>query len=313
MKRNYQIFVVLLFVLGVGTLMIQQCTPKTKEKASGTATVNHFVGDNACKSCHYAEYKDWLSSDHYKAMQPANDSTVEGNFNDKTFTADGVTTHFFKKEGRYFMNTEGEDGKNHDYQIKYTFGYYPLQQYLIAFPGGKLQATRASWDAKNKKWFHQYAGQKIPAHDWLHWTGNAQNWNTMCAACHSTNLQKNYDFNQDTYHTTYSVMTVSCESCHGPGERHITYIKSEGYKAGEKVKNSYLRVGEAARRFKSILAHPAIQEVLKSAMKKWCLAPCWIIISLKYPPKNFILPAGRQKTRTMCILPLLKVKCTAGA
>ena len=226
--------------------MIQKCTPKTKEKGSGTATANHFVGDNACKSCHYAEYKDWLSSDHFKAMQPANDSTVEGNFNDKTFKADGVTTHFFKKDGHFFINTEGEDGKNHDYQVKYTFGYYPLQQYLIAFPGGKLQATRASWDAKNKKWFHQYAGQKIPPHDWLHWTGNAQNWNTMCAACHSTDLQKNYDPNTDTYHTTYSVMTVSCESCHGPAERHITYIKSGDYKSGESVKNSYLRMGKNA-------------------------------------------------------------------
>ena len=27
-----------------------------------------------------------------------------------------------------------------DYEIAYTFGVYPLQQYLIAFPGGRYQA-----------------------------------------------------------------------------------------------------------------------------------------------------------------------------
>ena len=175
-------------------------------------------------------------------MQVANDSTVEGDFKNTSYTADGVTSHFFKKGDKYFINTQGPDGNNHDYEIKYTFGYYPLQQYLIAFPGGKLQVTRQSWDSKNKKWFDQYAGQKIPAHDWLHWTGNAQNWNTECAACHSTNLQKNYDFNNDTYHTTYSLMTVSCESCHGAGQLHIDYIKSADYKNGKKVKDSYLQM-----------------------------------------------------------------------
>ena len=171
--------IVLLLFLGIGTLMVQQCTPK-KEKAGGTSASNNFVGDQACKNCHKSQYNDWLSSDHFKAMQLANDSTVEGDFNNTSYTADGVTSKFFKKDDKYFINTEGADGKNHDYEIKYTFGYYPLQQYLISFPGGKLQVTRQSWDSKNRKWFDQYAGQKIPAHDWLHWTGNAQNWNTEC-------------------------------------------------------------------------------------------------------------------------------------
>ncbi|MDE3184471.1 MAG: tetratricopeptide repeat protein [Bacteroidota bacterium] len=241
LNKKLKIIVVLLFLSGFASLLIQRCTPKD-EKTVETTNSNHYVGDQTCKSCHASQYKDWLSSDHFKAMQVANDSTVEGDFNNTTYTADGVTSHFFKKAGKYYINTQGPDGNNHDYEIKYTFGYNPLQQYLIAFPGGRLQVTRQCWDVNKKRWFHQYAGQRIPAHDWLHWTGNAQNWNTECAACHSTNLHKNYDFNNDTYHTTYSVMTVSCESCHGAGQMHIDYIKSEAYKNGEKVKNSYLQM-----------------------------------------------------------------------
>lgn len=237
-RKNITVICVLLFV-AAGSFFVQQCTPKTKVENDVTKG-NAYVGDEQCQSCHKTEYNNWLSSDHFKAMQPANDSTVLGNFNNTKYTADGVTSRFFKKDGKFFINTQGEDGANHDYEIKYTFGYWPLQQYLVVFPNGRMQATRQSWDSKNKKWFHQYAGQKIPSHDWLHWTGNAQNWNTMCSRCHSTNLQKNYDFASETYHTTYSVLTVSCESCHGPGKKHIDYINSSDYKNGEKIAGSFL-------------------------------------------------------------------------
>ncbi|MBK9730752.1 MAG: tetratricopeptide repeat protein [Chitinophagaceae bacterium] len=178
-------------------------------------------------------------------MLLANDSTVYGNFNNAVLSADGVTSRFFKKDGKFFINTQGEDGKYYDYEVKYVFGFTPLQQYLIEFPGGRMQSTRASWDTKNKKWFHQYAGQKIPAGDWLHWTGNGQNWNTMCASCHSTNVQKGYDQVSDTYKTTFNEVNVTCESCHGPGKLHIDYINSSNYKTDKKLAGSMLHMTKA--------------------------------------------------------------------
>ncbi|MCF3107251.1 tetratricopeptide repeat protein [Niabella sp. CC-SYL272] len=229
---------ILLFFLG--SLIIVRCSQPEK-KSGEKQTVNDYMGDAACISCHKSEHDQWQLSDHFKAMQPANDSTVLGNFNNASYSADGVTSTFFKKDGKFFINTEGPDGKNHDYQIKYTFGYYPLQQYLVEFDRGRMQATRQSWNSKDKKWFHQYAGQKLAANDWLHWTGNGQNWNTMCAECHSTNLKKNYNSETDSYNTTYSVLTVSCEACHGPAKQHIDYINGDDYKHGTKQAGSYLR------------------------------------------------------------------------
>lgn len=197
-----------------------------------------YVGGQQCKSCHEEAYKDWKMSDHYQAMQHANDSTVLGDFNNATFTADGVISKFFKRDGKFFINTQGASGTNEDFEVLYTFGYYPLQQYLIAFPGGKLQSTRVSWDSKNDKWFNQYAGQNVHHNDWLHWTGNSQNWNTMCASCHSTNLEKNYDFEKDVYNTTWKDINVNCESCHGPGSTHINFVHSNAFQKGEKIYNS---------------------------------------------------------------------------
>lgn len=215
----------------------------TKPSEPPSQAVDHplqYVGSQACQSCHQKQYSDWLVSDHYRAMQHAADSTVLGNFNDATLTADGVTSRFFKRDGKYFINTQGDDGKNHDYEVRYTFGYFPLQQYLIEFPGGRLQATRVSWDSREKKWFHQYPGEKIHHRDWLHWTGNAQNWNTMCASCHSTDLQKNFQFSSDSYSTTWKDINVGCESCHGAGSAHLEFANSDAYKRGSKIENSGL-------------------------------------------------------------------------
>ena len=239
-KKNIIIFSTFLFIIG-GSVLIQNCTPKKKDTVI-LFDSSAFVGSNTCKTCHTKEFNDWEISDHSKAMQVVNDSTVLGDFNDKIFSADGVTYKFFKRDGKYFINTQPDDGNNHDYQIKYTFGYFPLQQYLIEFPDGKMQVTRTSWDSRNKKWFHQYPKQKIPSNDWLHWTGNAQNWNTMCASCHSTDLQKNYDVEKDAYKTTFHEINVSCESCHGAGKSHIDYINGD-YKNGNKIAGSLIKIG----------------------------------------------------------------------
>lgn len=235
------------FILFIGIpLLFQECSPG-KEKSiaddpveGGTA----YVGDAKCKGCHKKEYGDWLESDHYKSMMPANDSTIAGNFNNAVYTADGVTSRFFKRENKFYINTQSADGNNADFEVLYTFGFKPLQQYLIAFPGGRMQAARVSWDVEKKRWFNQYANTKIDFRDWLHWTKGGQNWNTMCADCHSTNLQKNYMPESDSFHTTYSIMNVSCENCHGGGSVHINYVESKEYIPG-KIKGNYLITGSS--------------------------------------------------------------------
>jgi Tfp pilus assembly protein PilF len=70
-----------------------------------------------------------------------------------------------------------------------------------------------------------YPDMEVPAGDWLHWTRNAQNWNGMCAECHSTNLRKNYDPESDTYATTWTDIDVGCEACHGPASRHVEWAR----------------------------------------------------------------------------------------
>jgi predicted CXXCH cytochrome family protein len=187
-----------------------------------------FVGSAACGECHAAELAAWRGSQHALAMRAATAATVLGNFDDASFTQGDVTSRFFKRDGKFFVVTDGPDGKPGEFEIRYTFGVYPLQQYLIAFPDGRLQALGIAWDARpadqgGQRWFHLYPNQSPHAGDPLHWTGIDQTWNFMCAECHTTELHKNYDAATNRYATTWAEIGVGCEACHGPGSAHVAW------------------------------------------------------------------------------------------
>ena len=180
-----------------------------------------YVDDASCADCHAREHAAWSGSHHDLAMQEATAETVLGDFDGATFTHFGVTSRFFTRDGRFFVNTEGPDGQFADFEMAYTFGVEPLQQYLAPFPGGYLQSLTIAWDTERSEWFHLYPDQAIPPDDPLHWTGRYQRWNVMCAECHSTYLRPNYDVESDTYRTTWAAIDVGCQACHGPAAAHV--------------------------------------------------------------------------------------------
>ena len=199
------------------------------QKSDPVAT---YMGAAACVSCHASESAAWHGSQHAMAMQEANPQSVLGNFNDAEFTHAGVTNRFYRRDDEFYVRTDGPDGKLTDYRIAYTFGVNPLQQYLIEFPDGRLQALPIAWDTRpaaegGQHWFHLHPDEAITHDDELHWTRPAQNWNFMCADCHSTGLRKNYDPETNRFHTQWAEIDVACEACHGPGSRHLAWAQAK--------------------------------------------------------------------------------------
>ncbi len=182
-----------------------------------------FADPQTCYRCHEPQYRAWKGSHHERAMQPATDSTVLGDFDAAVFTHFGTKSRFFRRGGGFFVNTPGPDGRPADFEIKYTFGIDPLQQYLVEMPGGRLQALTIAWDVRARRWFHLYPEENIEPGDPLHWTGIYLNWNSMCADCHSTDLRKNFDRHSDTFQTTWQEINVGCQACHGPGQAHVDW------------------------------------------------------------------------------------------
>jgi tetratricopeptide (TPR) repeat protein len=189
-----------------------------------------FVGGEVCAECHAREASAWRRSFHARAMQPAASHTILGDFSGATVAYNGIPTTFRQEAGRFLVRTDGPDGALTDYPVKWTFGAEPLQQYVVELPRGYHQLPSIAWDSRaaadgGQRWFHLYPGEKVDHRDALHWTGPAQNWNFMCAECHSTHVRKNYSAADDRFSTTFSDVNVSCEACHGPGSGHVAWAR----------------------------------------------------------------------------------------
>jgi len=151
-------------------------------------SVATFVGSQICTGCHQAEAKLWNTSQHKVAMQHVTDKTVLGNFNDASFDHYGVHSRFFRKDRKFLVETDGPDGQ---------------------------------------RWFHIFPNEEIKHDDVLHWTKLNQNWNFMCAECHSTGVRRNYDAKADRFATSWQEISVGCEACHDQGSRHTAWAREQ--------------------------------------------------------------------------------------
>jgi predicted CXXCH cytochrome family protein len=202
------------------------------ERPGAADAVAAFVGSETCAGCHRAEAELWRTSQHKHAMDHATATSVLGNFDDAGFEYYGVRSRFFRTAGKFLVETDGLDGGLATFEVKYTFGVDPLQQYLVEFSDGRLQALSIAWDSRPKdkggqRWFHLYPNEEIKHDDILHWTKLNQNWNFMCAECHSTGVRKNYDAATDSFATKWAEISVGCEACHGQGSRHVGWARNQ--------------------------------------------------------------------------------------
>ncbi len=194
------------------------------EQASAvTAT---YVGSHVCAGCHQSQYQSWQESHHFGAMQVADADAVLGKFDGAVLKVAGVRSEFSGGTTAPLITTDGPDGALSSYRVRYTFGVAPLQQYLVEFPDGRLQASAVAWDSRSveqggQRWFHLQPDAAGKPDDVLHWTRGAYQWNVMCADCHSTAVHKNYDATNRSYQTEFAELTVGCEACHGPGSEHL--------------------------------------------------------------------------------------------
>ena len=218
-------------VLSLAMLVVlASCSDSADTPSSPQAPVEiaaaEFVGSEACAECHSDAYDDWQGSHHQLAMQDPSPENVLADFDDATVEYFGATSRMYRDGDRFVMQTDNQNGELEEFEVSHVFGVAPLQQYLTEFADGRKQVLPFAWDARTEdeggqRWYHLYPNEQILHDDLLHWTGQYFNWNFMCAECHSTDLQVNYDLETNTFDTTWSEISVGCEACHGPGSNHI--------------------------------------------------------------------------------------------
>ena len=198
-----------------------------------------------CATCHPAETRRWRSSHHAGAMaeavhlnqgrlQPDKQSLL-GDFNNATATHLDLKANFKTIDGHPVMSLT-RSGKTTHHIVSYSFGVFPLQQYLTETDDGRWQVLPFFWDARSaedggQRWITLHPQESISAADRLHWQQPLANWNGMCADCHSTGLVRNFSPAENRFDTKFSQISVSCGSCHGP-QPHTNNPISSGSTAG---------------------------------------------------------------------------------
>ena len=192
-----------------------------------------FVGGANCTSCHAKETASLARIAPRSRDAGSLRADGAGRFRRRAFTQAGVTSTFFRRDGRFFVNTDGPDGKLADFEIRYTFGVAAAAAIPDRVPGRSLAGARRGLGCATEGRGRPALVSSLPrtrncaAGDRLHWTGIDQNWNYQCAGCHSTNLRKNYDSATNRFKTTWTDIDVNCESCHGPGSNHVAWAKKD--------------------------------------------------------------------------------------
>ena len=177
----------------------------------------------SCQTCHAAIHAAWAPSDHALANRVI-DARDEAAFTaPKTIGDGGSRFDLAWQNGRPTLTTPATGTSPAvPYAPDLILGHKPLWQPLVPTGGGRWQPTDLAFDPVKKDWFNVFGQEDRQPGDWGHWTGRGMNWNSMCAHCHMTGYQKNYDAVADTYKSTWVEHGVGCIQCHGPStEAHV--------------------------------------------------------------------------------------------
>ena len=199
-----------------------------------------YVGSEVCGGCHIVNHQLWKASPHHKITQSASDVAVVGNFDDgRWFLPEpdrrGALDQLpaiktFQSEGQYFMALRypGDD-KYYPFKVDRVVGYQYRQTYLTLEDDGVLRRLPLQWSVSRGEFFAYWNEQEQSVHSvddlWAQMKTLNSAWNLYCARCHTTNLDiVSKDRNHATAKVDWTEPGVGCETCHGPGDKHVDYM-----------------------------------------------------------------------------------------
>lgn len=186
------------------------------------------LGPTSCAECHAEIVEDWQGSHHAKANRPISVAQDSGAFTPARRIQESGVTYELGMQGHSFelRVLDANNALERVYELTGVIGYTPLRQYLAPLPGGRLQTISATYDVLQDRWVDVFEGEDRLPGEWGHWTGQGMNWNANCAYCHTTEYNKNFDFETNSYASNWTQQGIACAECHAELEEHVQSARS---------------------------------------------------------------------------------------
>jgi predicted CXXCH cytochrome family protein len=181
-----------------------------------------YAGSESCRDCHREIHEAWSRS-HHRLAERRIDPEVEGAaFRPPRQVVHGsLHSELRERAGQLEVVTAGADGRPGVFRPLRAIGVAPLWQLIVAAPGGRYQVTSLAYDTAAGEWFDVFGDEDRKPGEWGFWAGRGMTWNSMCAGCHTTVLEKNYSPDDDSYETRFVELGAGCEACHGGFREHV--------------------------------------------------------------------------------------------
>jgi hypothetical protein len=187
-----------------------------------------YLGTNSCIECHSGHHETFLLTHHSRALAECDPKAEppDGSFFHKP---SGRSYRVYRKDGQLhheevLRTADGKEISRVDLPVRYLIGSGNFCRSYLVEVDGFLHESPITWYTAKKKW------DMSPGYDFpRHW-GFERHVPAGCVSCHSGRVEAKDD---SVHKLSIREQAIGCESCHGPGSKHVELRRSRKLAAGE--------------------------------------------------------------------------------